>query len=46
MSVIWGSGMSAIQGLLKYWSEWKDSRDFQNCPFQVYRGCLLSRGVR
>ena len=32
MSVIWNSGVSAIQGLLKYWSEWKDSRDFQNCP--------------
>ena len=24
--------MSAIQGLLKYWTEWKDSWDFQNCP--------------
>ena len=22
---------------LKYWSEWKDSQDFQNCP--LYRGC-------
>ena len=33
--------MSAIQGLLKYRSEWKDSRDFQNCP--SYRGCPLLR---
>ena len=33
--------MSAIQGLLKLWSEWKDSRDFQNCP--LYHGCPLSR---
>ena len=24
--------------------EWKDSRDFQNCP--LYRGCPLFRGVR
>ena len=31
------SDVSAVQGLLKYWSEWKDGRDFQNCP--VHRGC-------
>ena len=37
-----GSGVSAIQGLLKY--EWEDSLDFQNCP--LYRGCTLLRGVR
>ena len=39
--------MSAIQGLLKYSSEWKDSRDFRNCP--LYCECceyLLLRGVR
>ena len=36
--------MSAIQGLLKYSSEWKDSRDFRNCP--LYREYLLLRGVR
>ena len=35
--------MSAIQGLLKYWSEWKDSWDFQNCP--LYHRCPLLRGV-
>ena len=40
LSVIRTSGVSAIQGLLKYWSERKDSRDFQNCP--LYRGCPLS----
>ena len=39
--VIWSSGVSAIQGLLKYSSEWKDSRDFQNCP--LYCGCTLLR---
>ena len=44
LSVIRSSGVSAIQELLKYWSEWKDSRDFQNCP--LYHGCLLLRGVR
>ena len=44
LSVTRSSGVSAIQGLLKYWSEWKDSRDFQNCP--LYRGCPLLRGVR
>ena len=33
--------MSAIQGLLKYWSKWEDSL---NCP--LYRGCLLLRGIR
>ena len=41
LSVIWSSGMSAIQGLLKYRSEWEDSRDFQNCP--LYRECPLLR---
>ena len=30
-AVIRSSGVFAIQGLLKYWSEWKDTRDFQNC---------------
>ena len=40
VSVIRSSGVSAIQGLL---TEWKDSRDFQNCP--LYHGCLLLRGV-
>ena len=44
LSVIRSSGASAIGGLLKYWSEWKDSRDFQNCP--LYRRCPLLRGVR
>jgi len=27
-SVIQNNRVSAIQGLLKYWSEWKDSQDF------------------
>ena len=44
LSVIRSSRMSTIQGLLKYWSEWKDSRDFQNCP--LYHGCPFFRGVR
>ena len=44
LSVIWSSGVSAIQLLLKYKSEWEDSRDFQTCS--LYRGCLLLRGVR
>ena len=48
LSVIWSSEVSAIQGsaiqgLLKYYSEWKDSRDFQNCP--LYRGCPRFSGV-
>ena len=42
--IIRSSGVSAIQGVVKYRSEWKGSRDFQNCP--LYRGCLLLRGVR
>ena len=32
--------MSAIQGLFNYYSEWKDSQDFQNCP--LYRGSPVS----
>ena len=44
MSVIRSSGVSAIQGLLKSWSEWKDSLDFQNRL--LYRRCPLLRGVR
>ena len=43
LSVIRSSRVSAIQGLLKYCSEWKDSWDFQNCL--LYRGCPLLRGV-
>ena len=39
---LWRREVSAIQELLKYWSEWKDSRDFQNCP--LYCGCPLLRG--
>ena len=35
-TVIWSSRVSAIQGLLKHWSEWKGKRDFQNC--QLYHG--------
>ena len=42
LSIIWRREVSAIQELLKYWSEWKDSRDFQNCP--LYCGCPLLRG--
>ena len=42
-SIIWSRGVSTIQGLLKYWSEWKDSQGVQNCP--LYRGCPLLRGV-
>ena len=44
LSVIRSSGVSAIEGLLKYRSEWQDSRDFQNCP--LYCGCPLLRGDR
>ena len=44
LSVIRSSGVSAVQGLLKYWNQWKDSRDFQNCP--LYHGYSLLRGVR
>ena len=44
LSVIRSSRVSAIEGLLKYWSEREDSWDFQNCP--LYRGCPLLRGVR
>ena len=36
------SRVSAIQGLLKYWSEWEDSQNFQHCPW--YCVCLLLRG--
>ena len=43
LSVIQSSGMSAVQGLLKYWSEWKNSWDFQNCP--LYCGCPLLRDM-
>ena len=43
LSIKWSSRVSAIQGLLKYWNEWKDSWDFQNCP--LCRGCPLLREV-
>ena len=43
LSVIRSSGVSAIQGLLKYLSEWKYSRDFQNCS--LYHGCPRFKGV-
>ena len=43
LSVIRSSGVSTIQGLLKYRSEWRDFRDFQNCS--LYRGCPLLKGV-
>ena len=47
LSVIWSTRVSAVQGLLKYWSEWKDSQDFQklNCMSVISRVQLL-RGVR
>ena len=35
VSIIQSSGVSAIQGVLTYLSQWKDSWDFQNC--QLYR---------
>ena len=35
------SRVSSIQGLLKYWSEWKDSQDFWNCL--LYCRCPLFR---
>ena len=47
LSVIRSSGMSAIQGLLKYWSEWKDRWDFQNCPLNLgahFSGVSVKRG--
>ena len=34
--------VSAIQGLPKYWSEWKDSLDFRIVHYIVYRGCPFS----
>ena len=43
LSIIRSREVATIQRLLKYWSERKDSWDFQNCP--VYHGCLLLRGV-
>ena len=44
LPVVRSSRVSTILGSLKYWSEWKDSRNFQNCP--LYHGCPLFRGVR
>ena len=47
LSVIRSSGVSAIQGLLQYWSEWKDSWDFQNCPvYHRCQGCPLTLDLR
>jgi len=43
LSIIRSSGVSAVQRLLKYWSECKDSHDFRNCP--LCHGCLPFRGV-
>ena len=43
MSVVQSSGVSAIQGLLKYRSQRKDSRDFRDFP--LYCRCPLLRGV-
>ena len=43
MFIIWSSGVSTCQRLLKYWSEWKDSWDFWNCL--LYCECLQLRGV-
>ena len=37
--------MSAIQGLLKYCSEWKDSQDFQNCPGVRFLGVARLAGL-
>ena len=42
-SVIRSSGVFAIQRLLQYLSEWKDSQEFQNCL--LYSECPLLRGV-
>ena len=42
LSVIQRNRVSAVQGLPKHWSEWKDSRDFQNCPlWGGPRMCML-----
>ena len=41
--IIRSSGVSAIQGLFKYWSKRKDSLNFQDCP--LYHGCPLLKGV-
>ena len=50
LSVLWSSGVSTLQRLLKYWNEWKDSRDFHNCHAVILwmstvqlEGCPLSR---
>ena len=43
LSIIRSSEMSAIQGLLKYWTEWRDIQDFRD--YSLYRGCPLLRGV-
>ena len=45
LSVIRSSGVSAIQGLLKYGSQWKDNRDFRIVRYIVgvrYLGVSLS----
>ena len=39
LSVMRSSGVSAIQGLVKCGSEWKDS---QNCPLNLGRSLLRS----
>ena len=45
LSVIRSSGISAIQRLLKYWSKWKDSRDFQNCSlYPMCPGVFVKQG--
>ena len=38
-------GCLLFRGCLNIRSEWKDSREFQNCPSQLYHGCSLLRGV-
>ena len=44
LSVIWSRGVSAIQGLLKYWCEQKDSRDFQYIMGVRYSGESVKQG--
>jgi len=45
LSIIQSSGVSAVQGLLKYWSECRDSHDFHNLYCPLCHGCLPLRDI-
>ena len=42
VSVIWNSGVSALQGFLRYGSLLRSDRDLNNCLLYHVEGCLLS----